>query len=68
MAFLKRPNIKGVEAGTRIGNGSKGDVIIEHRVSKTGQPYVTLVAVKVTDLVDYEDYVKPQSIEEIFDF
>ena len=40
----------------RIGNGSKGNVIMEQMVSKAGFPFMSLVAVQVTELVDYDTY------------
>ena len=61
MAFTGQPRIVGVDAGTRIGNGSTGDVILKHMVSKAGICYVALEAVRVSNLVDYDDYVKTEN-------
>lgn len=61
MAFTGQPRIVGVDAGTRIGNGSTGDVVLKHMVSKAGICYVALEAVRVSNLVDYDDYVKTEN-------
>ena len=71
-AFLGRPNavdadgvIMTEEARGTIGNGSKGDVRISHKVHpKTGAEYVTLEALKVTEMVTFV----PQARDEEFDF
>ena len=53
MAFAGHPRVVGVDEDTRIGNGSTGDVIVRHMVSKRGISFVSLEAVRVTDLLEY---------------
>ena len=71
-AFRGRPNVVDAqgallteEARSTIGNGSKGDVKISHQVHpKTGTEYVTLEAIKVTEMVAFV----PEARDEDFDF
>ena len=71
-AFRGRPNVvdaQGVimteEDRSSIGNGSVGDVKISHQIHpKTGTEYVTLEAVRVTEMVAFV----PEARDEEFDF
>ena len=59
MVFAGKPRVVDAEGQvmtSRVGNGSKGNVIMEQRTSKAGFPYMSLVAVQVTELVDYDAY------------
>ena len=71
-AFRGRPNVvdaQGVimteEDRSSIGNGSVGDVKISHQIHpKTGTEYVTLEAVRVTEMVAFV----PEARDEELDF
>ena len=71
-AFLGRPiavdsdgTLLTEEQRKSIGNGSIGDVRISHKAHpKTGVEYVTLEAIRVTDMATYV----PEARDEEFDF
>ena len=71
-AFRGRPNVVDAQGAlltederSSIGNGSVGDVKISHNIHpKTGTEYVTLEAIKITEMVTFV----PEARDEDFDF
>ena len=57
--FAGKPKVVDAEGNMmqeRIGNGSRGNIILEKMMSSRGVEFMTLVAVQVTQVVDYDTY------------